>query len=194
MTLKAVRKSVMNKNRALQIILLIVPVLSLYAFAIPETAITRTHLMKDIDKSSITIGAGLEAELTENPVYSADWLFGNFGYAPLDWLEFGVAIHVLSLIICPSVEAKIDLVDIFTDFSHFSCILMGGIGGFTDDEEFYLIYHGGMAVNLRLNQYWQLYLGAGSDSLSEALKVQLSPDRVYFLSRSASKRKQDTRL
>jgi hypothetical protein len=54
-------------------------------------------------------------------------------------LEFGVAIHVLSLIICPSVEAKIDLVDIFTDFSHFSCILMGGIGGFTDDEEFYLI-------------------------------------------------------
>jgi hypothetical protein len=125
--------------------------------------------MKDIDKSSITIGAGSDVELTENPAYSGDWLFGYFGYAPLDWLEFGIASHIVDITIYPAVEAKIDVIDIFSDSSRFSCLLMGGIGGLPGDLSF---YHAGLTMNLRLSQYLQLYLGAGSDSISKALNLQ----------------------
>ena len=136
---------------------------------LPTSTVTRTHLMKDIDKSTITTVAGVEWELTDDPEYIGDSLFGYCSYAPWDWLEFGIAGHILNLGLYPSVDAKIDVVDIFTDSRRFSCLLMGGVGGLPEDLFF---YHGGLTMNFRLNQYVQLYLGAGSDSISEALIFQ----------------------
>ncbi len=136
---------------------------------LPTATVTRTHLMKDIDKSTITTVAGVEFELTDDPEYMGDSLFGYFSYAPWDWLELGIAGHALTLGLYPSVDAKIDVVDIFTDSSRFSCLLMGGVGGLPEDLFF---YHGGLTMNYRLDQYVQLYLGAGSDSISEALIFQ----------------------
>lgn len=133
---------------------------------LPTSTVTRTHLMKDIDKSTITAVAGIEFELTEDTEYIGDSLFGYFSYAPWDWLEFGIAGHELNQGLYPSVDAKIDAVDIFSDSLRLSFLLMGGIGGVPDDLFF---YHGGLAVNYRLNPNVQLYLGAGSDSISEAL-------------------------
>ncbi len=136
---------------------------------LPISTVTRTHLMKDIDKSTITAVAGAEFELAEDFEYVGDSLFGYCSYAPWDWLEFGIASHILNLGLYPSVDAKIDVVDIFTDSRRFSCLLMGGVGGLPEDLFF---YHGGLTMNYRLNQYVQLYLGSGSDSVSEALIFQ----------------------
>lgn len=141
---------------------------------LPTSTVTRTHLMKDIDKSTITTVAGVEFELTEDNEYVGDSLFGYFSYAPWDWFEFGIAAHALNLDLYPSVDAKIDMINIFTDSRRLSCLLMGGVGGLPDDLFF---YHGGLTMNFRLDRYVQLYLGAGSDSISEALIFQAG---AYF--------------
>jgi hypothetical protein len=142
---------------------------------LPTSTVTRTHLMKDIDKSTITAVAGIELELTEDTEYIGDSLFGYFSYAPWDWLEFGIAGHALNLGLYPSVDAKIDAVDIFSDSRRLSLLLMGGIGGLPDDLFF---YHGGLTMNYRPNPNVQLYLGAGSDSIAEALVFQAG---AYFI-------------
>ena len=109
--------------------------------------------------------AGIEFELTKDPEYRGDSFFGYCSYTPWDWAEIGIAGHTVDLTLCPSVDAKIDIVDIFTDSNRFSCLLMGGAGGLAGGRSF---YHGGLAVNFRLDQHVQLYLGSGSDSISEA--------------------------
>ena len=153
------------------LILFILGLLLLFTscLTLPTPTITRTHLMKDIDKQSVTIGAGIEFELEENPGYWGDSFFGYVGYAPLDWLEIGIAGHSVALSIYPSLEAKIDVINMFTDCSPFSCVLMGGIGGLPEDLFF---AHAGLAMNFRINQSLQLYLGAGTDSISDALNLQ----------------------
>jgi hypothetical protein len=113
----------MGKGAVLLPILLVFPALALSALAVPETSVTRTHLLKDIERSSITLGLGMESELREQRVYSADYLFGYLGYAPLDWVELGVAAHAIGLSAYPSVDAKVDLVDVFFDSSRWSSIM-----------------------------------------------------------------------
>ncbi|UCF98891.1 MAG: hypothetical protein JSV89_04960 [Spirochaetaceae bacterium] len=158
--------------------LLFIPTSLSYAFAMPETSITRTHLMKDIDPASVTIGIGMEFVSEDpDPLYNADFLFGYLGYAPFDWSEFGIAFHTAWISFFPAVEAKIDLVDIFTDASRISCLLMGGIGAYSKDDGFDPIYHGGIAVNFRPKRSQQLYAGAGTDSLAKALNLQVG---LYF--------------
>jgi hypothetical protein len=154
-------------------VLLILPISSSSALGIPETAITRTHLMKDIEESSVTIGVGTEWLKEEpEPAYNADFLYVYLGYSPLDFLEFGIALHSIWLDFYYLGEAKIDLVDIFTDQKRVSCILMGGAGGRWVEGSFDLLYHGGVAVNYRVDDRMQLYFGAGSDSDSAALNLQ----------------------
>ena len=162
--------------KRIPVLVLLGPILFITAcLTLPTSTVTRTHLMKDIDKSTITAVAGVEWELTEDSDYIGDSLFGYFSYAPWDWLEFGIAGHALNLNLYPSVDAKIDAVDIFTESRRLSFLLMGGVGGLPEDLFF---YHGGLTVNYRLNQYVQLYLGAGSDSISEALIFQ---GGAYFI-------------
>ena len=156
-------------------LMILIPATVCHAMGIPETAITRTHLVKDIQRSTITAAVGMEffkgslSGSTEGLAYAGEALFGYFGYSPFDWLELGIAVHNDWLRFVPAVEAKIDVVDLFTDSSRISCLLAGGIGYVPDDSPW---YHGGAAVNFRVNQRLQLCLGAGSDSWSQALSLQ----------------------
>jgi len=162
------------------IILLFVPVVVANAAAIPEATVTRSHLMKDMVESYTTVEVGTEFPLRKNPSYVSDLYFGYYGYAPYDWLEIGVTVHSCFAVPYPSFEAKIDVIDIFTDSRRLSFIVMGGIGLVLAEDIGVLVYHGGGAVNYRLSQYWQLYLGAGTDSISEAFNLQTG---VYFATR-----------
>ncbi|MBN2553445.1 MAG: hypothetical protein JXB06_11785 [Spirochaetales bacterium] len=165
----------MDGKRFCLIVLLIFPAVASHALGFPETSITRTHLMKDIDRSTVTIALGVEdirEEEEGEADYQGDFLFGYLGYSPLDWLEFGVAVHTAELTFFPAAELKIDAIDLFTDSSRFSLLLMGGIGGLREDGVFHLVYHGGGALNYQVREDLQLYLGAGGDCLSEALSLQ----------------------
>ena len=164
----------MDGKRLVLVVLLIFPSVFCLALGLPETAVTRTHLMKDIDRSTIAIALGVEdnREEEEETAYQGDVLFGYLGYAPLDWLEFGVAVHTAGLTFFPAAELKVDAIDLFTDSGRFSLLLMGGIGAAREDGALHLICHGGGALNFQAKEDLQLYLGAGSDCLSEALNLQ----------------------
>jgi len=130
--------------------------------------------MRDIDKATFNIGAGIEdylqgsVEFTEGSVViMPDPVFGYIGYAPFDWLEAGIALHYFDVLFA---EAKIDVVDIFFDLFPFSFMIMGGIS-LTELE--HPIYHAGLTANYRLNKYLQFYCCAGSDNLSELLNLQI---------------------
>jgi hypothetical protein len=163
----------MDKKSIILLLLLLTPAFLSYAFGVPETAITRTHLMKDVDPKSITIAVGGDIVRDESDtIYDPDFPVVYLGYAPWDWLEFGVALHGVWIDAIAAVEGKVDLVDIFTDPGRLSCLLIGGFGGRMEDDEFYPVLHGGVAVNFQVKEDLQLYLGAGTDSLSEALSLQ----------------------
>lgn len=159
----------MSRGIVMLIGFLVIPALTSSAFGIPETAITRTHLLKDSERASVTVALGLELDLNENPAYAGDSLFGYLGYAPFDWLELGLGAHVVSLQLVPSIEAKVDLVDMFSDDSRISFLLMSGFGGLPNEL---LFYQAGLGVNFRIRGPLQLYLGAGSDSISTAMSLQ----------------------
>ena len=164
----------MDGKRLVLVVLLTFPSVFCLALGLPETAVTRTHLMKDIDRSTIVIALGVEdvREEEEESPYQGDVLFGYLGYAPFGWLEFGIAVHTTGLTFFPAAEFKIDAVNLFTDSGRFSLLLMGGIGAEREDKVLQLIYHGGGALNYQAKEDLQLYLGAGSDCLSEALSLQ----------------------
>ena len=169
-----------HKCRWMLIILLFVPVVAAFAAAIPEATITRSHLMKDIVESHTTVGVGTEFPFREDPSYVSDLYYVYYGYAPYDWLEIDLTLHSCFAAPYPAVEAKIDIIDIFTDSGRLSTIVMGGIGFALAEDIAALVYHGGGAVNYRLSQYWQLYLGMGSDSISKAFNLQAG---AYFATR-----------
>jgi hypothetical protein len=163
----------MNNTKVLMLLLLLFPALLAYALGAPETAVTRTHLMKDIDPQSITLAvAGDIVREKPDPVYYADFLVVYLGYSPWAWLEFGIALHNIWVNSFAALEGKVDLVAFFTDSSRLSCLLLGGFGGYRADEAFSPIFHGAVALNFQAKEDLQLYLGAGTDSLSDALSVQ----------------------
>jgi hypothetical protein len=163
----------MDKKTVFLLLLLLIPAFLSYAYGVPETVVTRTHLMKDVDPQSITIAVGGDILREESDsIYDADFPVVYLGYAPWDWLEFGVALHCVWIEAFSALEGKIDLVDIFTDPGRLSCLLIGGFGGLTEDEKFYPVLHGGIAANFQVSEDLQLYLGAGTDSLSEVLSIQ----------------------
>ena len=163
----------MKKRSMLVFLLLFLPALLSYAFGAPETAITRTHLMKDIDPKSITMAVAVDiVRDTPDPVHYADFLVVYLGYSPRAWLEFGVAIHSIWSNPLAGIEGKLDLVEFVADSGRLSCLLIGGFGGYKEDAAYAPVFHGGLALNLQVKEDLQLYLGAGTDSLSDALSVQ----------------------
>jgi hypothetical protein len=142
------------------------------AFPSQETSVTRTHLMRDTEASTLVIAAGMEP-YGENVAYMSDAIFGYIGYAPTRWLEAGIAAHNLSFGLYPSLDAKIDLMEFITDDTRWSCMLMGGIGGLPKDPDYPVFFHGGAAANVRMTPWLQLYAGAGSDSVARALALQM---------------------
>ena len=171
------KKPMQNQFWLLFIILLFIPAAGTYAAAIPEATVTRAHLMQDIVESHTTIGVGTEFPVQENLDYAGDLYYLYYGYALYDWLEIDVTLHSCLGAPYPSVEAKIDILDIFTDSNRLSALLMGGIGLVIGGDIAAIVYHGGGAVTYRASEYWQLYLGVGSDSISKAFNLQTG---VYF--------------
>jgi hypothetical protein len=162
------------KNRSILLVLLLfLPALLSYSLGAPETAITRTHLMKDIDPKSVTLAvAGDLVREKPEAVHYADFLVVYLGYSPWAWLEFGVALHSIWSNPLAGLEGKIDLMEFINDSSRLSCLLIGGFGGYREDGAYAPVVHGGLALNLQAREDLQLYLGAGTDSLSEALSIQ----------------------
>jgi hypothetical protein len=161
----------MSHMKSVLALLLILAATSTCALPSQETSVTRTHLMRDIEASTLVVAAGLEF-FGEDPTYTGEMLFGYLGYAPFRWLEAGLAAHVLSFGLYPSVDGKIDLMEFFAEDTRWSCLLMGGIGGRPRDADYPVFYHGGAAVNYRMRKWLQLYAGAGSDSVARALALQ----------------------
>lgn len=153
------------------LVLLFVSAQFSHCLAMPELTITRTHLMKDVEKAALTIGGGFDLAVPGDE-YAGDLLFGYCGYAPTDWLEVGLGVHAGMGSLLPGVEVAFDVLDAFGSFERVSLLIAGGIGGWPGGEERSLHYHGGAALNWRLNRYLQLYAGAGGDSASKALVVQ----------------------
>jgi hypothetical protein len=169
-----------KKGRLLLFIFLLVPVASAFTFAIPEASITRTHLYRDIEESTVTFAIGSEVFLElfasqddPDPPYIGELYYGYIGCAGSDWLEYGLAIHSVYGMLAPYLELKVDLIDMFTDSSRLSCLVMGGAGGVMDSGYIYFLYHGGGALIFNLSPRVQLYAGVGSDSLSRALNLQV---------------------
>lgn len=138
-------------------------------YGMPESVVTRTHLLKSIQRGTGTFAVGIESEFRSDSTYSGDSVFGYLGYAFLDWLELGVGAHVQQLSLYPSAEAKIDLLDLFADSGRLSILLMGGAGGLPDDLWF---AHGGLGLLRRHTDRLDLYAAAGTDTVSRALSIQ----------------------
>jgi hypothetical protein len=163
----------MNKRSKLVLLLLFAPAFLSYTLGAPETAITRTHLLKDIEPKSVTLAvAGDIVRERPDPLHYADFLVVYLGYSPTAWLEFGTALHSILSNPVAALEGKVDLVEFFADSSRLSCLLIGGFGGYNDGGGYDPVLHGGLALNLQTKEDLQLYLGAGTDSLSSALSVQ----------------------
>jgi hypothetical protein len=161
----------MNYRKSVLALLFILAATWTYALPSQESSITRTHLMKDTEASTLVVAAGLEY-FGENVAYTGDMVFCYLGYAPFRWLEAGLAIHFISFGLYPSVDGKIDLMEFFSDDPRLSCMLMGGVGGLPKDPDYPLFFHGGAAVNYHMLPWLQLYAGAGSDSVAKALALQ----------------------
>ena len=163
----------MCKKTVILLLLLFVPGLLAFTLGAPEAALTRTHLMKDIDPKTITLAvAGDIVREKPDPVHYADFLVVYLGYSPRAWLEFGAALHSIWSNPVAGLEGKVDVVEFFTDSSRLSCLLIGGFGGYKADAAYSPVVHGGLTLNLQAKEDLQLYLGAGTDSLSNALSVQ----------------------
>ena len=163
----------MVKKSKLVLLLLFAPAILSYTLGAPEAAITRTHLLKDIDPRSTTLAIAADIVREKpDPVHYADFLVVYLGYSPWAWLEFGAALHSIWSNPIAALEGKIDLVECFADSRRLSCLLIGGFGGYNEDGAYSPVFHGGLALNLQVKEDLQLYLGAGTDSLSNALSVQ----------------------
>ena len=161
------------KTTIVSLCLLVLTSLISYAGAVPETTVTRTHLMKDIEAETIVIAFGLEMfQQDPESAYPGEYYFAYCGYPHSDWLEYGLAVHSLDGRPFPVAELKLDPIDIFTDACRFSVLLMGGLGALGVDQQLNLVYHGGAALNFHYNETSQLYAGVGSDSLSGAWSIQ----------------------
>ena len=124
--------------------------------------------MKDIEAKTVTISAGFEKGAEDDIAYWPDLFFEYLGYAPNDWLEFGIAGHYLFHV--PMVEAKVDLAELLLKAEKFSLMPTIGIGPVSDED---FPAQAGLIANYRLGEKWQVYTGAGTDLLSEALNLQV---------------------
>jgi hypothetical protein len=134
--------------------------------------------MREIEPRAVTVAAGLETYSTADP-YMGEFIYAYGGYAINDWAEAGIALHTYPSSADIGVDARVDLVDAIWDVKRLSLLLMGGVGGFVYLMP-QLIFHGGVAVTYRGREWWEIYVGAGSDSVSRALVVQAGACMTLF--------------
>lgn len=135
-----------------------------FSCAITPT-LSRTHLMDDIRKSHLAVSAGVEVPVGETGSILPDPIYEYVSFAPTDWLELGLSGHWIIQLI--GVEAKIDVIDILTDDSPVSALILGGANIGQDSEETPVIFNVGLAVNYGFSDHFEVFLGAGSSTISQ---------------------------
>ena len=123
--------------------------------------ISETHLLSDIQEKELSISVGTEQLIGETGVILPDVLFEYISYSPTDWFEFGLAGHYSIALL--GIDAKLDFVDMFTNDSPLSAMLLGGVLFFSGGSG--PIVHFGAAANYRINQVVELYAGAATSTL-----------------------------
>ena len=123
--------------------------------------ISETHLLSDIQEKELSISVGTDQLIGESSVFLPDVLFEYISFAPTDWFEFGLAGHYSVALL--GIDARLDFVDMFTEDSPISAMLLGGVlflsGGPSP------IVHFGTAVNYRISRFVELYAGAATSTL-----------------------------
>lgn len=137
--------------------------------ATQQPSFSRAYMSRDIREGSFSGGAGVEFQpFKEYSGYSPDFAAPFVSFAPYDWLEMSFAGHVLLLV--PTLDARVDLIDMFTDDLPVSLFIMGGANPFIKEEPF--MYHYGAMANFRPAPGIEVYAGAGTDAVSDAWAVE----------------------
>ena len=123
--------------------------------------ISETHLLSDIQEKELSISVGTEQLLGESSVFLPDVLYEYISFAPTDWFEFGLAGHYSVALL--GIDARFDFVDMFTDDSPLSVMLLGGVLLFSGGSG--PIVHFGTAANYRINKFVEIYLCAATSTL-----------------------------
>ena len=141
--------------------------------------------MDDIQEKTFSIAAGTEIPLGESSVVLPDPLYEYISYAPTDWFEFGLAgRYTIGLV---GVDVKFDFVDMFTDGSPLSMMLIGGALFFTGGGSA-VVGHAGVAANYQVTSWLELYGGAATSTifLVPVFQVGASISPVKWFSLSAN--------
>lgn len=142
-------------------ILLTILIVSTCCSCVIIPTISQTHLIDDIRAKNLSVNAGIELPIGESPGVLPDVIYEYVSYAPTDWFEIGVAGHYG--IAAMGADLAVDVVDIVTDDSPWSALIVGGVLLSTQGGSL-VIAHAGAAVNYRLNHFLELYASAGTNS------------------------------
>ncbi len=123
--------------------------------------ISETHLMSDIDEHDLSISVGTEQPIGESNGILPDVMYEYVSYAPADWVEVGLAGHYSIALL--GIDARFDIVDMFTDDSPISALILGGVLFFSGGSG--PVGHMGAAVNYRINRVVEVYAGAATSTL-----------------------------
>jgi hypothetical protein len=152
----------MNVRRP--IIVTIIAVFVLLASSCVTPTISETHLLSDIQEKelSLTVGTEFPEQIVgENHIILPDILFEYLSFAPTDWFEFGLAGHYTVALL--GIDARLDFVDMFTNDSPLSAMLLGGVQFFSGGSP---IVHLGVAVNYRLHRIVELYVCGATSTIT----------------------------
>ena len=166
------------------LILIIVFIIPMACKVIPT--LSRTYLMDDIRSKTFSIAAGTEIPIGEGGAILPDPIYEYISYAPNDWLEIGAAGHWgIGLF---GVEAKVDVIDIFTDGLRVSAIIGGGISVASGSEDTGVALNASLCANMRMTESIELYAGIGGSSISQVPSVHagVNIDLFRWLSISAN--------
>ena len=90
-----------------------------------------------------------------------DVLYEYISFAPTDWFEFGLVGHYSVALL--GIDTIFDFVNMFTDDSPLSAMLLGGVLLFSGGSG--PIVHFGAAANYRINRFVELYACAATSTL-----------------------------
>ncbi len=123
--------------------------------------ISETHLLSDIQEDELSITVGTDQLIGEPGIILPDVLYEYLSYAPADWVEFGIAGHYGIGFL--GIDARFDIIDMFTDDNPLSAMLLGGALLFSGGSA--PLAHFGGAANYKINRFVEVYAAAATSTL-----------------------------
>ena len=121
-------------------------------------------MLSNIQEKELALNVGTEFPeqlIDEKYLILPDILFEYLSFAPTDWFEFGLAGHYTVALL--GIDAKLDIVDMFTNDSPVSAMVLGGVQFFSGLQP---VFHFGAAVNYSLNRFVELYACAATSTIT----------------------------